>query len=382
MIARISQFGRFFTKLGGCRKKLPNPEFDCAIVYCWEQSILSPAKHVALEVRQGKESYYLSFFPYSTANTNSYSDATTGRSAFFVESLEAEQLFLGYRRRKLDDHKSQDEKSNPEEKLNYFEILHKIRGFGAGKQNAIRNLGAPDQTIKLHSLDLDKMRDRIGALKKELPKTEITQFELETQTLIPSYKSQWASIASAFSCRKQKPDKEDKENKEDKPPIPHNCASIVLDVLYAGGLGDLIPTSSQDVLGAMGFILGAASFIGNTNWIGATINLARTFFMFRGSGGFYVGWCEGQSVHDLIAANKTKEGEKESCSSALGLRFYHASLSALFALVIPGHFFGEWIVTTPQGVMDRVIAAKKEEDALYVPRKQNEMELVSIRIQR
>lgn len=151
------------------------------------------------------------------------------------------------------------------------------------------------------------------------------------------------------------------------PPNTHNCASIVLDVLYAGGLGWLT-VSTNDLLGIAGSLLGAGyfAFMGSKDWLSALVNIAVGFVVGRGFGGAYDGYNQIQSFLNTVASQG-----RDNMGTVLGLRLAGTLLPMLIGIVKPGRVVSAYM-TLPQDVVSLAHQAEVEERAKYsfrIPKK-------------
>lgn len=346
---------RFFNKFVGNRAPLPNGVKNSVKVYCWGPDKLLPALHTALEITKGDERYYLSFSPYTIEGLEHLSilEIRSGVSAYFQENFEQERLYRGYRRAHEDDKEIN--------KLCHDDILKRAQQLPSHTQDVLKILGNPNETVELHSLNLEKMIKKVNFLKR--PSEAQSESKL-IQAEKLSYETRWASWASTYFHQKN----------------TYNCSSIILDILYEGGLNNLISTY-HDTFGAVGGLLGTAlgiaSYMNNRMLQEAVLKLAISFFAGRGVGGFADGWNDIQSILNLIVRNaktdSTQQNLSAKCKSLqngalhIGLRLMSATFSSLVALVKYGPIVPEWLATTPELVMNLVHQAKREEDTLYLP---------------
>lgn len=342
---------RFFNKCVGNRAPLPNGIKDSVRVYCWGPDKLLPALHISLEITRGGERYYVSFSPHSIEGLEhlSIQQMRSGIPAYFLGSFEEERLYRGFKRAHEDDEEIK--------KLRHEDILKRAQQLPSQTQESLKILGNPNETVELHSLDLEKMIKRVRFLKR---RSDI-QSELKlSQTEHPHYETKWASWASTDFHQKD----------------TYNCSSIILDVLYEGGLNNLISTY-HDTLGAacglLGTALGIASYMNNRILQEAVLKLATTLFAGRGVGGFIDGWNDMQSILNLSARNAKPDPTQQNFSilkngaQHIGLRLMSATFSSLVALIKYGPIVPDLLATTPELVMNLVHQAKREEDALYLP---------------
>lgn len=343
---------RFFNKCVGNRAPLPNGIKDSVKVYCWGPSKSLPALHTALEVTRDGQSIYLSFCPHAIEGLDNLPPSQLGRGfpGYFQESFDQQRLYEGFR-------KAHEEEKDIE-KFSYEIIMRRAKKLPEKTQQELKTLGDPDEKVELHSLDLDKMIKKIHFLKR-LASTDLTEFKLLEEKETVAYAAKWGSWASVYSHQTD----------------TYNCSSIVLEVLYEGGMNNLTSTI-HDPLGVAGGLLGTAlgiaSYLNNQVLQEAVLNLVAGFFGGRGAGGFVDGWIDIQSVINLMARADKSDATKcvtklKNGAQHLGLRVMGALLTAVVSLVKSGPIIPEWLATTPELVMSLANQAKREEDALYLP---------------
>lgn len=356
---------RFFNTLVGNRQPLPNGIKDGVKIYCWGPTRCITALHIGIEVNRGSERHYLSFYPYSVDADRSLSQIRTGTAAYFEENFDMECSYQGYR--KANDH-------DPEIiNLNAEVIFDRISKLPREEQAELRRLGSPNDTIELHSLDLEKMIQKIAYFKRVAPlQAESKQLDKAEPLLSseehkdsPAYEAKWGAWASVKLHQKD----------------TYNCSSMALEVLYAGGLQNLTSTL-HDAMGVAGGLLGTglgvASYLNNRVLQEAFIKLAIGFFGSRGAGGFVEGWVDMQSVLNLAVRSEKPDATPQTvptrCKKALktgaqhiGLRLMGATLSTFVSLVKSDRFIPDWFATTPELVMSIARQAKDNENALYLP---------------
>lgn len=309
-----------YNKFIGNRKQLPNSLTESVRIYCWGPLKHLTGKHIALEVVRNGKAYYVSFSPCTISELPNQSlfHLRQGIRGEFKNSFDDELLIQGYRKAHIDNQKIQI--------LGNDAILSFISELSVEDQNRLRELGNPAQIAELHSLDLDEMIVEINRLKNA---DEIL----------------WGAWAGSILHQER----------------TYNCASIILCVLYKGGLERLVSTY-HDVLGVIGGILfGFISYWNNMALFAIIINLIKGIFLGRFIGGAYEGWTEIQSVFDLSAM----EGKGNKFQTVL-LRLVSAICSAVVALLKTGAFIPELFNTTPQLVMDMMQKAQRAESALYL----------------
>lgn len=333
----LSSLSRFFGK----RKSLPNDFQSCVEILSWYHPEYLPTQHLALRIRDGNETHYLSFSPKIVRDRpkRSILQLRQGVDAFFVNHYEDELLIRGFRnawpqiKDDLTTAHQQFFKKNNFKTVSDIEVLEIAGKLPAETQTKLRKLGNPTEVIELRSLNVKAMIQKMHAYK--------------TAT-IPIQWSFWSGTYLHAANT-------------------HNCASIVLDLLYTGGMGNLIH-SYRDVLTIAGTLLGVSYVFMNSETCLETMaalvpeifkNAAIGLVVGRGIGGFIEGYTEIQSFLNLGSIKG-----KDNTTSVLGLRFVSASLSALIGFIKQGPIVPS-VLTMPREVLNLAHQAKVEEEDTF-----------------
>jgi len=333
----LSSLYKFFGK----RQPLPNGLQGCVEILAWYHPECVPAQHIVLLIRDAGEKHYLSFSPrvLHGLSERSFCQLREGVDGIFVDNYEDELLIQGFRNawpninNDLTEAQQTFIKNNTFKKLSDIEILELTQHFSFNKKAELRQLGEPTEVIELRSLNVEAMINKIN-----LYKTASTPMK-------------WASWSGTFLHK----------------PNTHNCASIVLDVLYTGGLGHLIH-SNRDLLTAAGALLGASyALIYNKAYLETLTEIAIQTVQYavgglvlgRATGGAMEGYTEIQSFLNLVAIQG-----KDNIGSVLGLRFGITLLSAVVGLIKQGSIVPS-IVTLPREVLNLVYQAKVREEETF-----------------
>ena len=321
-----------FRKLLGLRKPLVTREnlHDYVEVICWKNPWLLTGHHLGLRIiREGEEVAYLSFVPVDWPSAVKMPWRAPAE-AFFID-YQDDLLYQGFRNSwpEYADVLTPEQKlllqENSIKRVNDRDGLQIAKLFPEEIQHELRKRNHSDVVI-LRSLDLDCMTREIESyINKETPLSWTF----------------WGK-ASLFGHAKV-----------------HNCGSIVLDILYKGGLRNLL-ISTQDLMGFAGLLIGAGyAFQFDSEWSGALIETAVGFFAGRCLGGMYEGFTGIQSFLNLLNAER-----RDNILSTLGLRLTSVMLSGLIATVKPGALVPA-VLVTPRDVMNLVNQALQEEEAIY-----------------
>ncbi len=332
----LSFLPRFFGK----RKPLPNDSQSCVEVLSWYHPEYLPTQHLALLIRDGNKTYYLSFSPKVVRNRpkRSLFQLRQGVDAIFVNHYEDELLIRGFRNawpqiKDLTTAHQQYFKENSFKTVSDIEILEIARELPAKTQAKLRKRGSPTEVIELRSLNITAMIQKMDTYKMANPPM------------------QWSFWSGTYLHAAN----------------THNCASIILDLLYTGGMGNLVHCN-RDVLTIAGTLLGASYILMNSQTYletiaelvlealkGATIGLV----IGRGVGGFIEGYTGIQSFLNLGSLKG-----KDNIASVLGLRFVSASLSALVGFIKQGPIVPS-LLTMPREVLNLAHQAKVEEEDTF-----------------
>lgn len=209
-------------------------------------------------------------------------------------------------------------------KLSSTEILKIAMLFPPDQQAHLRKMGTPTELVTLQTLDTIRMVDRLNYFK--------------------STSIQWVSWG-------RNPRKHDEKI--------YNCASIVLDVLYAGGLGKLI-TSPSDSAGVIGTLLGAGyAFLNNHPWLKTLEAIGVGMLLGRGTGSAYEGSSGIQTLLNLMNTRR-----KDTCCLVLGLRVMSACLSSVIGTFKLGYLITDFLALPPD-VMHLSLEYQRTENAMF-----------------
>lgn len=193
---RLSLFFRPFAE---------NQNFDGeAQIFSWKHDRLNPGRHVALKIGDA----YISLTPKIKKKQDGFYQKSFGVEAYWVANLEEDRLIHGYR---LFISRSEEERLR---KMSEYEILQEVRSLPASDQARVKDLGKPE-VIHLNKVDLASMLAKWQQLKN----TPI----------------QYALVSGTDFHRAH----------------VYNCASLILEILRAGGIYNKIPTLQHHAAGAL-----------------------------------------------------------------------------------------------------------------------------------
>ncbi len=251
----------------------------------------------------------------------------TGVVGNFTETYKDDLLIQGLRNAALNEEKGIDLPPNLK-KMSPLEVLvHAKENYTSATKARLRELGKPADVIRLRTLDLNKMIIRIQQYK--------TDKEMH-----------WAFFSGTYFHKEHR----------------HNCASIILDVLYAGGLDQVAPASYNNLTGLVGGLLGVAYAYHQWDHSSAQSNawiIASSAAIGRATGAAYDGYHGIQSFLNVV----TKE-ERDSWGSVLGLRINSAVCSAIVGIFKSGPF-NSGLLTLPEEVGYIAVNASRNEQSLY-----------------
>jgi hypothetical protein len=325
----------FFSQLAGYRKPLlkENNLFDYAEVIAWYHPEFCASQHTALRlVRNGIETHYLSFSPINltAASKTPFAKLRVGIDAHFVPSYEDELLIQGFRnawpdiKSELNGRQKSYLKNDSLKNVSDFHILAITAELSPERQAQIKKqFGRPSEVIELRSLNFEAMAERM-------------EFLMEPDNL-----TKWAPWSGSYF----------------RGAGAHNCASIVLDVLYAGGMH----TYSNDLLTAAGLLLGAGYFVfcDHHAWLEAVIDIAVGCAASRAVAGAREGYLGIQSFLNVMATQGA-----DNLPALLGLRFTSTLLCSVIGILKSGPLVPAFL-TLPRDVMTLAQQAKVEEEVLF-----------------
>lgn len=331
---------RFFKTLVGSRSAVTDFT-QCVEVLAWYHPECVPSQHMALRIRELGHIHYLSFSPKSLHGLaeRPFLDLPKGVEGVFIPTYEDELLIQGFRnawpaiQNELSDQQKSFISRSSIRKISDIEILGiaQSKQFSHERKEELRKIGKPTEIIELRTLDINAMVTKLNQFKS------------------PETNMQWASFCGTYKHQKN----------------THNCASIVLDLLYEGGMGAMI-TSNNDLLGLAGTLLGVGyTYFTGYYWLHIIKNISFGLLFGRCIGGAYEGYTGIQSFLNLLSTQG-----KDNCGSILGLRVLSTCFSAIVGVIKPGPVVPAFL-TIPRNVLDLAHQAKVDEEniALFrVPR--------------
>lgn len=288
------------------------------------------AGHVAMEIYHKGECYFISLMidTHDTFLNRNILQLREGVSSFFVPSLDEECLFHGFNNSRPDiwQYVPLAFRDKSEVKLTVKETLEIIALLPAEQKKLIEKAGRPNNEITLYSLDTEKMITKAKEYRE-------------------NPKAQWASFAGTAFHQKN----------------TYNCASLVLEILYAGNMADLL-VAERDIFSFIGALLGLTYTLTHCpSLMGAILGLVVGFIAGRFIGGAIEGYTNIQNLLNITATQSN-----DQLSTVLGLRVLSALLNS-FGALIPGNPDFSSILTLPSNVFHLAAQAQRREDALYGP---------------
>lgn len=301
--------------------KTTNASFTAELLV-WGHPVYNPAYHLGVRIQsQGKE-HYFSFSPISLDGTTSMSlgELHQGRESYAITSYDNEKLIWGLRKKwiRLRGILSDEQKALLPNDLSIAQVSDKILLdvavlFPSSIQSELSLVYEPEK-ISLNHCDVTTMIKKI----KHFCTDEGRQL--------------WAPWAGSLWRNKD----------------THNCASIILEILYAGKL-KRFAHSMHDILGVVGAFIGfSVSLI-----IQPEVCLLSTlgaFIIGRVLGGAYEGYVD---IEYYLQMRKLLK--KDSAIVIIGFKVLSSILCAVAGVFIYGPIFPA-LITMPINV---VALAKK-----------------------
>jgi hypothetical protein len=280
------------------------------------------AKHVSIEVCYKGDKEYISFvtdiIPDFGDSSNPFK-LRNGIPAFFIPSFKDECQLCGFLNHPKIKTKFAKKKRTARENL---EI---IKDLSLKEKEKLQKLCHPQNVITLFGLDAEKMLRHARQLKE-------------------NEKISWAPFAGTLNHQ----------------PHVYNCASMVMELLYVGGIASLL-SGRIKLHGYIGALLGFAYVLAHCPTI---INLIYGIIVGFIAGGIIGGACEGFNNIQYFLNVLARE-QKDSLSAVLGLRATSIFLHS-FLRIFPSTLTQSSILALPAHVFDMAQEAKKQEDAMYL----------------
>jgi hypothetical protein len=333
----------------GHRNTSPNTMRDEVVLCEWSHPIYNPSSHLGLKIHKDGHDYYFSFSPKNTYDIAHipFARLRMGLPGFIVRQFKDETLLWGFRnawgrglQQKLSheqinqlnayyeaNHPGTSLTSNKlsQEVIDDFahlrdsQLLEVARKFDKPLKSQLRALGQPNggETV-LRTLDIQAILDKISDFVSNTP--------------------QWAPWAGTYLHH---------EN-------TYNCASIVLTLLYAGGMGKLINSRANEYAVA-GTLLGLLSLTVSYD----PILLAES--MAVGLGGGCVLGAAVDSYHDIQHFFNMIAGSPEDNPGTLfGMRLVSVLCGGLIGAVKQGPFLPAFLCL-PRNVVELARQAEQNE---------------------
>lgn len=274
-------------------------------IHFWPQTDRNSAGHISLTIVIDRKGYHVSYWhqrDIAQCEKDKLKTQYDGIAPFWVESFDDDCLIEGYRHAACE---------NP--RLNAREILEKI------KSEQFTQRMPPSQSIKLYSLDLQKM---------------LAAFE--------DYKNhdhKWAFFSGhqyhALGA--------------------HNCSSIALYLLYQGGMESLI-SGYSDFLREWAFLIAvSSSFL----WVASFVSLCTISLMSGLAGSAVGGAIDGfQDVQPFLRVCNINK--KSNIAYDTGMIIAAALISAVQSILFKTHYLLSRFVL-PGNVLQLVMEAAKNE---------------------
>lgn len=318
----------FFYPALGIRIQNQGAVGDYADLVGWEHDIYNPSGHVGLSIKHGSERRYISFSPRSTEGlkTTPFMQLGNGRPAVLTTNMKADKMLWGLRRcwNELRNNLTSEQLALTDNGSITHLSDHELHNLTLlFDENMLLDNGSPSFTIRLKTLDLAAMIKRIDSLT--------------SQTGL------WAFWSGAHWHE----------------PKTYNCASIVLKVLYEGGMRDKVH-SHAFYCSVMGLFLGFTALSMTRNPAFIFCGLVLGFISGRFAGGMMDGYQDIQPFLDLVANES-----KDDMGTLLGLRIA-SSLSVAFAsLLRSGPIFADYFAL-PRHVESLAEEARHFDDSRHL----------------
>lgn len=324
----------------GLRRASPNPiECNTVTLYIWQHAIYNPSGHLGLCVRTGSPDAQLeNYFSLSPKSLEGIDDIPPlrlrdGRPARITDSFAEEKLIWGCRRHwaGLKYTLNQEQKDLLPYDLSITKISDETMLQIAGKfdgptQRRLISLGEPNDVITLKTLDVDKMKSKIEAYKNSSPPL------------------QWAALAGTYAH----------------PAHGHNCASVVLSILYAGGMDKLVISPHAMAMSLGIFAAAITCFaVGQPTVAEGVIRVLIGAAMGIAAGGIYEGCGDIQPLLDTMPVLK-----RDSFPTIFGLRLLCMIVTPILSIGKIGHTFPAYL-TMPKQVVALAQEAQRAEDHAY-----------------
>ncbi len=320
---------QFFFLTTGKRLPWPNDKCNFVKVNLFKHSQLT-AGHISLEIHHEDECCYISLMTDIHENFSNHSlfQLRKGVASYFVPSLQEECQIHGFINSgpHIWQHVPAAFKNKRGETLTAKEVLEIVKQLPIEIQQSLIELGKPHNTLILYSLDTQKMM-------------RVAKSFRNNQEIL------WASFTGTGSHQKN----------------THNCANIGLEILYAGGMADLL-IPEREIFGIMGGLLGVAyTFTHCESLVNIIVGFAIGFITGRLVGGAVEGYRDIQNFLNIVTNQR-----QDQLSTLLALRMASVLLGS-FATLLPGGPNFTSILTLPNNVFTLALQAKNIEEATYGP---------------
>ena len=285
------------------KKKRVTSTEQYAIVRFWGITPELPGGHVSLEIYSTHQSVYVSLWYQGEKReleTSGLLAQRNPRPAFWVESFNDDCAIIAFR------------KHAENLQLNAKEILKKIQ------DEHFTESALPDNEIRLHTLDCEKILLALNTIKKE---------------------HRWAS----FSGHRYHPEK------------AHNCASIIFSLLITGGIQRETTYAHYFRCGALATSILAAPYYA-ASLLGYLTICVGSVAMGGALGGAMDGVRDIRHFRQVTAAH----GDAH-CQSDIGLSILALFISGMASLIGKDRLVID-LLTLPSDVLEISIAAKQREE--------------------
>ncbi|MHB1949834.1 MAG: hypothetical protein ACYCQI_17185 [Gammaproteobacteria bacterium] len=268
-------------------------------IFHWHHKIYNPAGHIALKIVKEDKEYYLSLNSKMPGKKGSLWHKRNGVDSFFTNNLDEDCLIQGFRHacpeifNYINENKVLGYELNEKKlkSMSEFQILELVRKLPLEKQNELKSNSKLD-TFYLKSLDVDTMIEKINELRS-----------------VSGMK--WALVSGTHYHREH----------------TYNCASLSLQILYAGKLDKLVSSVNQDIFSMSGLALGIAlAYLGNASLLQTLIYVI-------------LGSVSGKAFYDCIEGSQSyikiqSDQGRDSSLMTAGIYAATATLSFIFGSFI------------------------------------------------
>ncbi|MFI4957476.1 MAG: hypothetical protein ACHQAX_09775 [Gammaproteobacteria bacterium] len=291
---------------------------NTAELLVWGHPVYNPGHHLGLKIHDKGDDHYFSFSPISLEGTARmpFKACHQGREAYVMTSYAHEQLIWGVRKKWL----RLQSKLNPEqlvllpENLSIAQVSDKTLLeiallFPPSIQSELSMVYEPERFV-LNNLDIESMISKIRHFKSD------------------SGKQLWAPWAGSLWRNRN----------------THNCASIILEILYAGKLRRRVhsPHDMASILVGLGCFM--VSLLLKMQPIEMLIAMTAGFFIGRILGGAYEGY---DGINHYLQMRKLLY--KDPIRVIIGFKLFSSLVCAIAGIFIYGPIFPA-LITMPKNV--------------------------------